>query len=145
CTRSTTIRSGSTSTPPIPTPTWAAFPCRTGTGNPSGTTPSERCICRGSTPTCSGPTASGWAWPRTRSWHRCVKWERRRDVADLVGVFAASHTPVMLNFPDAAGDEERESVFAGFHEVGRRLTDARPEAVIVLSTDHLHNFFLDNL
>ena len=65
-------------------------------------------------------------------------------MAELVNVLAASHTPVMLNFPDAAGEADRQSVFDGFHELGRRLAESRPQALVVLSTDHLHNFFLDN-
>lgn len=65
-------------------------------------------------------------------------------MAELVGVFAASHTPVMLNFPDAIPDADREAIFSAFLAVGEQLRRAEPQTVIVISDDHLHNFFLDN-
>jgi aromatic ring-opening dioxygenase catalytic subunit (LigB family) len=65
-------------------------------------------------------------------------------MAELVGVFAASHTPVMLNFPEAIPDADREAIFAAFLSVGEAIRRAEPDTVIVISDDHLHNFFLDN-
>lgn len=65
-------------------------------------------------------------------------------MAELVGVFAASHTPVMLNFPDAIPDADREAIFSAFLAEGEALRRAEPETVIVISDDHLHNFFLNN-
>lgn len=66
-------------------------------------------------------------------------------MADVVGVFAASHTPVMLNFPDAIPQEDRSDIFAAFTQVGQELRALRPDAVVIISDDHVHNFFLDNL
>lgn len=66
-------------------------------------------------------------------------------MADLVGVFAASHTPVMLNFPDAVEVADRNAVYDEFKKLGAALASTEPQAVIVISDDHLHNFFLDNL
>jgi aromatic ring-opening dioxygenase catalytic subunit (LigB family) len=66
-------------------------------------------------------------------------------VAEIVGVFAASHTPVMLNFPHHLREDQLARAKGAFDELGRRLAAARPDAVVVVSDDHLHNFFLDNL
>lgn len=66
-------------------------------------------------------------------------------MAELVGIFAASHTPVMLNFPDAIPDEQRGEIFAAFSSIGERLRAARPDVLVIVADDHLHNFFLDNL
>jgi aromatic ring-opening dioxygenase catalytic subunit (LigB family) len=66
-------------------------------------------------------------------------------LAEIVGVFAASHTPVMLNFPELIDAGDLHDVRAGFAELGRRLAASAPEAVVVVSDDHMHNFFLDNL
>jgi len=66
-------------------------------------------------------------------------------MAEIVGVFATSHTPVMLNFPDAIARQDREDIFAAFKDIGARLRQADPQAVVVISDDHIHNFFLDNL
>lgn len=65
-------------------------------------------------------------------------------MAELVGVFAASHTPVMLNFPEAIDDAEREAIFSAFAAAGEEIRRVEPDAVVVVSDDHLHNFFLDN-
>ena len=65
-------------------------------------------------------------------------------MADIVGIFAASHTPVMLQFPDAIARSEREEIYSAFKELGREIAEARPQAIVVLSDDHVHNFFLDN-
>jgi aromatic ring-opening dioxygenase catalytic subunit (LigB family) len=65
-------------------------------------------------------------------------------MAELAGIYAASHTPVMLNFPDAIPTEDREAIFTAFRELGRRLAATRPDVVIVISDDHVHNFFFNN-
>jgi aromatic ring-opening dioxygenase catalytic subunit (LigB family) len=66
-------------------------------------------------------------------------------VAEITGIFAASHTPVMLNFPDQITAAELARVREAFAELGRRITAARPDAIVIASDDHLHNFFLNNL
>lgn len=65
-------------------------------------------------------------------------------MAELVGIWAASHTPVMLNFPEAIPDADRETIFAAFRKLGDELKRADPQTVIVISDDHVHNFFLNN-
>lgn len=65
-------------------------------------------------------------------------------MAELVGAFATSHTPVMLNFPDAVSASERDTVYGHFRKIGQALAAVRPDTVIVVSDDHLHHFFLDN-
>jgi len=65
-------------------------------------------------------------------------------MAELAGIFAASHTPVMLNFPGAIPSEDRDAIFNAFKALGEDIQSCEPEAVIVVSDDHLHNFFLDN-
>ena len=65
-------------------------------------------------------------------------------MSEIVGIYAASHTPVMLNFPDAIPDEDREAVFTAYKALGGAIEAAKPDALIVLSDDHLHNFFLTN-
>lgn len=65
-------------------------------------------------------------------------------MAKLVGAFAASHTPVMLNFPDAIPANDRSDIYASFQQLCLRLAATRPQIVVIISDDHLHNFFLDN-
>lgn len=65
-------------------------------------------------------------------------------MAEFVGSFAASHTPVMLNFPNAVGEGVRERVYTAFKELGAAIAASRPDILVLVSDDHLHNFFLDN-
>lgn len=65
-------------------------------------------------------------------------------MAELVGAFAASHTPVMINFPDAIPGDDRSAIYAAFKQLGAAIAATRPQIVVVVSDDHLHNFFLDN-
>lgn len=65
-------------------------------------------------------------------------------MAELVSIHAASHTPVMINFADAIPDDLRHEIFSKYRQVGEEILAARPDAVIVVSDDHIHNFFLDN-
>jgi aromatic ring-opening dioxygenase catalytic subunit (LigB family) len=66
-------------------------------------------------------------------------------MADLVGVFASSHAPLMARAWEAVDAPRRESITATFAELGRRYTAARPDVVVVVTPDHWVNFFLDNL
>lgn len=65
-------------------------------------------------------------------------------MAELTGIYTASHTPVMLNFPDRIPAGLRSEIFAAYEAMGRDFEAGRPDALIVLSNDHLHNFFLNN-
>lgn len=65
-------------------------------------------------------------------------------MAEIVGIYAATHTPVLLNFPNLVTPEEREHVFGAFKILGARLAATEAETIVVISNDHLHNFFLDN-
>lgn len=65
-------------------------------------------------------------------------------MAELTGIYTASHTPVMLNFPDRIPAELRAEIFGAYEAMGRDFESGKPDALIVLSNDHLHNFFLDN-
>ena len=66
-------------------------------------------------------------------------------MAEIVAIHAVSHTPVMINFPSAIPDEDREKIFASFKRVGEEIVNAKPDVVVVISDDHIHNFFLNNL
>jgi aromatic ring-opening dioxygenase catalytic subunit (LigB family) len=65
-------------------------------------------------------------------------------MAEIAGIFAVSHTPVMTNLPDAADPAVRDAVFDRFRAIGEAIAACDPQALIVISNDHLHNFFLDN-
>ena len=66
-------------------------------------------------------------------------------MADLVGIFAASHGPLIAREWDRLDPDVRGRIESGFDSVGRRLKASRPDALVIVSPDHWCNFFLDNL
>ena len=62
-------------------------------------------------------------------------------------VFAAgvSHAPHITGFPDHAPVESKSRFYAAMNEVGARLRAARPDVVVVVSSDHFHNLFTDRM
>ena len=65
-------------------------------------------------------------------------------MAEVTAIFTASHTPVMLNFPHLISDELRTEIFNAYRDMGNSFRESTPDVLVVLSNDHLHNFFLNN-
>lgn len=66
-------------------------------------------------------------------------------MAKLVGVYAASHGPLIVRNWKEVRPADQQSVTAAFSELGRRVSAARPDVMIVISPDHWTNFFINNL
>ena len=66
-------------------------------------------------------------------------------MAEVVAAALTSHAPLITGKPDIARPEQRERLYAGFHELGRRLAAARPELIVMFVNDHLQNFPYSNL
>ena len=56
---------------------------------------------------------------------------------DIVGAFACSHAGLLVTRRDLAPPEMRERVYAGFAQMGAAITAAKPDAVVLVATDHL--------
>lgn len=65
-------------------------------------------------------------------------------MAKLVGIFAASHGPMIAREWDSLSPPTRAEVTRGFEKVGQRLTETKPDVLIIVSPDHWCNFFLNN-
>jgi len=66
-------------------------------------------------------------------------------MAEIAGVFAVSHTPVMTNLPEAPGAEVSGFIYEQFRRIGAEIEALSPDALLLISDDHLHNFFLGNM
>jgi len=66
-------------------------------------------------------------------------------MAELVGVYAASHGPLIIRAWDAIPAEQQVRLDAAYHELGRRISAAAPDVLIGVTPDHWVNFFIDNL
>jgi aromatic ring-opening dioxygenase catalytic subunit (LigB family) len=66
-------------------------------------------------------------------------------MARLVGVFAASHGPLIARDWHRLPQALKDRLTQGFRELGRRCAAADPDILIEISPDHWVNFFLNNL
>jgi aromatic ring-opening dioxygenase catalytic subunit (LigB family) len=66
-------------------------------------------------------------------------------MGQVVGVFAAAHSPGMTGFPERAEPQKRAAVMDAFATVHDRLAALAPDAVIAVSVEHFTNFSLANL
>ena len=65
-------------------------------------------------------------------------------MAQVVGVFAASHMPPIVHKWEHVDGARRAEVSAGYEEMGRRLVASQPDVLVMIGPDHLQNFFFDN-
>jgi hypothetical protein len=70
--------------------------------------------------------------------------KRGRRVASLVGIFAASHGPLIARDWDRLTPTLRQRFSLAFRALGQRLVASRPDILVTVATDHWTNFFLDN-
>ncbi len=64
-------------------------------------------------------------------------------MAEIVGAFAASHTPLFLLRHDAPAEEVREEVFSSYRRMASEIVARGAEAMVLLGNDHLHAFSMD--
>lgn len=66
-------------------------------------------------------------------------------MAELVGVFAGSHGPVIVRDWEKLPQGAKDQLSAGFEELGRRISAVEADLLIEIAPDHWVNFFMDNL
>jgi aromatic ring-opening dioxygenase catalytic subunit (LigB family) len=63
----------------------------------------------------------------------------------IVFAAAASHAPGITAWPDAPPAEQKDAVYAAFGALRAEIEAARVETLIVLTSEHWANFFLDHI
>lgn len=66
-------------------------------------------------------------------------------MAEIVAAALTSHAPLVTGKPEIERPEQRERLYAGFHELRRRLAAARPDLLVMFVNDHLQNFTYANM
>jgi len=66
-------------------------------------------------------------------------------MAEIVAAAMTAHAPLITGKPEVSRPDQRDRLYAGFHEVGRRLAAARPDLLVMFVNDHLQNFAYNNL
>jgi aromatic ring-opening dioxygenase catalytic subunit (LigB family) len=64
---------------------------------------------------------------------------------EIVGAFACSHAGLIVARRDRAPAEQRDRVFGAYRAVQEEIARLRPDAVIVVATDHLQAFPLSGV
>jgi aromatic ring-opening dioxygenase catalytic subunit (LigB family) len=65
--------------------------------------------------------------------------------AALAGVACVSHSPGITGFPERADPVAAKTVLGAFDQLAAIIEEVRPDAFIVVSTEHFTNFFVANL
>lgn len=63
----------------------------------------------------------------------------------IVFACAASHAPGISAWTQAAPEPQRNALFAGFDAMREALAAAKPDRLVVLTSEHWANFFLDHV
>ncbi|MGH7278323.1 MAG: extradiol ring-cleavage dioxygenase [Candidatus Rokuibacteriota bacterium] len=66
-------------------------------------------------------------------------------MAEIVAAALTSHAPLITGRPEVSRPEQRDRLYAGFHELRRRLAVARPDLLVMFVNDHLQNFPYSNM
>src|SRR6266702_3699758 len=66
-------------------------------------------------------------------------------MAELVGVFASSHAPLIIRGWKDVRPANQQDLTRALTELGRRIRAARPDVLVEIAPDHWVNFFIDNL
>jgi len=57
---------------------------------------------------------------------------------------AASHTPGITAWPDAAG-EQKARFYSGYDDLKKLMMASKPDVILIITTEHFANFFLDSM
>ena len=61
----------------------------------------------------------------------------------LVFACSASHTPGIRAWPEGATAPQREAFYSRFDQLRERMLATRPDTILIVSSEHFANFFLD--
>ncbi len=65
-------------------------------------------------------------------------------MGEIVAAMGCSHIPRIVTAPTLERPEAVEAIRQAYAEMKRRLHRARPDTLVIVSDDHMTNFFLDN-
>src|SRR5260370_38219546 len=66
-------------------------------------------------------------------------------MGQIVTAMATVHAPQLFTRPPTDDPAQLDADIAAMRELGKSLDEAKPDAVIVLGSDHLETFFLSSV
>jgi len=66
-------------------------------------------------------------------------------MGEIVSAFATVHAPQLFDRPPSEDPKQLDADIAAMRQIGRELEESKPDAVIVIGSDHLETFFLSSV
>jgi len=63
----------------------------------------------------------------------------------IVAAYATVHAPQLFDRPPSEDPKQLDADIAAMNQIGRELEETKPDAVIVIASDHLETFFLSSV
>src|SRR6202041_932862 len=63
----------------------------------------------------------------------------------IVSAFATVHAPQLFDRPPSEDPKQLDADIAAMRQIGRELEESKPDAVIIIGSDHLETFFLSSV
>jgi 2,3-dihydroxyphenylpropionate 1,2-dioxygenase len=63
----------------------------------------------------------------------------------IVSAFATVHAPQLFDRPPSEDPKQLDADIAAMRQIGRELEESKPDAIIVIGSDHLETFFLSSV
>src|SRR3979490_236058 len=66
-------------------------------------------------------------------------------MGQIVGAFATVHAPQLFTRPPSEVPEQMDADIAAMRVIGKDLDELKPDAVVIIDSDHLETFFLSSV
>ena len=63
----------------------------------------------------------------------------------IVFACSVSHTPGIRAWPDAPPADQKQRFFGSYEQLGEELRASKPDAILVITSEHFANYFLDGM
>jgi len=63
-------------------------------------------------------------------------------MGEIVAAFGTVHAPQLFTYPPSEDPKQLDADIAAMRELGKSLDETKPDAIIVIGSDHLETFFL---
>ena len=63
----------------------------------------------------------------------------------IVAAYATVHAPQLFDRPPSEDPKQLDADIAAMRQIGKELEETKPDAIIVIGSDHLETFFLSSV
>src|ERR1700719_2649973 len=77
--------------------------------------------------------------------HACSDENEDTNMGKIVAAFGTVHAPQLFTRPPSEDLAQLDADIAAMKELGKSLDETKPDAVIIIGSDHLETFFLSSV